>query len=172
MLGGDPRPRMTESEMAIDEGGKLPKMELVTSDGGTIELPEWAAGKPLVLYFYPKDDTSGCTREAQDFSALMPEFEALGAVVLGVSKDPAAKHQKFISKYDLTVPLATDADGKAMDALGVWGEKQLYGKRYMGIERSTFLFAPDGRLFRAWRKVRVPGHAIDVLESVKELART
>ena len=101
MLGGDPRPRMTESEMAIDEGGKLPKMELVTSDGGTIELPEWAAGKPLVLYFYPKDDTSGCTREAQDFSALMPEFEALGAVVLGVSKDPAAKHQKFISKYDL-----------------------------------------------------------------------
>lgn len=169
MLGRDPRPRMTETEM-LSEGEKLPDVELLAADGGTITLPGWAAGKPLVLYFYPKDDTSGCTREAQDFSALLPEFQTAGAVVLGVSKDPAAKHQKFIAKYDLTVPLATDADGKAMDLLGVWGEKQLYGKRYMGIERSTFLFAADGTLFRAWRKVRVPGHAVDVLESVKALA--
>jgi peroxiredoxin Q/BCP len=157
--------------MAIDQGGRLPDVELVASDGGTIALPGWAAGKPLVLYFYPKDDTSGCTREAQDFSALLPEFAAQGAAELGVSKDPPPKHQKFTAKYDLTVPLATDTDGKAMDLLGVWGEKQLYGKRYMGIERSTFLFAPDGTLVRAWRKVRVPGHAIDVLEAVKELAR-
>jgi len=171
VLGEDPRRRMTESEMAINEGDKLPEMELVASDGGTITLPDWAAGQPFVLYFYPKDDTSGCTREAQDFSALIAEFQAIGTLVLGVSKDPPAKHQKFTAKYDLTVPLATDADGKAMDLLGVWGEKQLYGKRYMGIERSTFLFDADGKLFRAWRKVRVPGHAVDVLESAKALAR-
>ncbi|WP_245646609.1 peroxiredoxin [Sphingomonas soli] len=167
MLGRDPR-RLTETDMAIEEGDKLPNIELDTPDGGTISLAE-QAGKPFILYFYPKDDTSGCTREAQDFSAMLPEFEALGASVLGVSKDGAIKHQKFIAKYDLTVPLATDTEGKAMEAFDVWVEKQLYGKRYMGIDRSTFLFAPDGTLWRVWRRVRVPGHAIDVLESVKEL---
>ncbi|MEI9852055.1 MAG: peroxiredoxin [Sphingomonas sp.] len=155
--------------MAIEEGDRIPAIELASSGGGTIALKD-CVGKPLVLYFYPKDDTSGCTREAQDFSALMPEFEALGAAVLGVSKDNAIKHQKFIAKYDLTVPLATDTDDKAMEAFGVWVEKQLYGKRYMGIDRSTFLFDANGRLARAWRKVRVPGHAIDVLEAVRELA--
>ena len=154
--------------MAIEEGDKIPAIELDTPAGGRIALRD-QAGKPFVLYFYPKDDTSGCTREAQDFSALLPEFEALGASVLGVSKDSAIKHQKFISKYDLSVPLATDAESAAMEAFGVWVEKQLYGKRYMGIDRSTFLFAPDGTLFRAWRRVRVPGHAVDVLESVKEM---
>ncbi len=154
--------------MAIEEGDKLPAIELDTADGGKLSLRD-RAGSPFILYFYPKDDTSGCTREAQDFSALLPEFEALGASVVGVSKDSAIKHQKFTNKYDLTVPLATDTDGKAMEAFGVWVEKQLYGKRYMGIDRSTFLFGPDGRLFRAWRRVRVPGHAVDVLESVKEL---
>jgi len=123
-----------------------------------------------VLYFYPKDDTSGCTREAQDFSALLPEFHALGAHVLGVSKDTPIKHQKFAAKYDLTVPLATDHDNSVMEAFGAWGEKTLYGRHYMGIERSTFLFDREGRLVRAWRKVRVPGHAVDVLEAVKELA--
>jgi thioredoxin-dependent peroxiredoxin len=156
--------------MAIEEGDKIPKLELDTPAGGKVALAD-CTGRPFVLYFYPKDDTSGCTREAQDFSALLPEFEAAGASVLGVSKDNAIKHQKFIAKYDLTVPLATDAEGAAMEAFGVWVEKQLYGKRYMGIDRSTFLFAPDGTLFRSWRRVRVPGHAVDVLESVKDMMR-
>lgn len=168
MLGGDPRRRLTESSMPIEEGAKLPAITLETADGGMLSLHD-CAGAPLVLYFYPKDDTSGCTREAQDFSALLPEFDVLGARVIGVSKDPAAKHQKFAAKYDLTVPLATDSDGSAMEAFGVWVEKQLYGKRYMGIDRSTFLFDAEGKLFRAWRRVRVPGHAVDVLESLKEL---
>lgn len=154
--------------MAIEEGDKIPAIELDTPNGGKLALKD-CAGKPFVLYFYPKDDTSGCTREAQDFSALMPEFTALGASVVGVSKDNAIKHQKFISKYDLTVPLATDTDDSAMEAFGVWVEKQLYGKRYMGIDRSTFLFGSDGKLVRAWRRVRVPGHAVEVLEAVREL---
>lgn len=168
MLGGGPRRRLTETDMAIEEGDKLPAIELDGADGARIALAD-RIGRPFVLYFYPKDDTSGCTREAQNFSAMLPEFEALGATVLGVSKDSAIKHQKFAAKYDLTVPLATDADGAAMEAFGAWVEKQLYGKRYMGIDRSTFLFAPDGTLFRAWRRVRVPGHAVDVLEAVKQL---
>jgi peroxiredoxin Q/BCP len=155
--------------MAIVEGDKLPAVELATPSGGAIDLRSYA-GRPFVLYFYPKDDTSGCTREAQDFSAMLSEFEALGAAVLGVSKDPANKHQKFIDKYDLTVPLATDTADKAMEAFGVWIEKSMYGKKYMGIDRSTFLFGADGKLARSWRKVRVPGHAIEVLEAVKDLA--
>ena len=155
--------------MALEEGDTLPDVTLEVGEGVVRSLPSIADGRPLVLYFYPKDDTSGCTREAQDFSALLPEFEALGTAVLGVSKDSAAKHGKFSAKYDLTVSLATDAEGTAMEAFGVWVEKQLYGKRYMGVDRSTFLFAADGTLFRAWRKVRVPGHAVDVLESAKEM---
>lgn len=154
--------------MAIEEGDKIPALELDTPAGGKLALRD-QVGRPFVLYFYPKDDTSGCTREAQDFSALLPEFEALGASIVGVSKDNAIKHQKFIAKYDLTVPLATDTDDKAMEAFGVWVEKQLYGKRYMGIDRSTFLFDQEGKLVRAWRRVKVPGHAIDVLEAVREL---
>ncbi|MFZ5749129.1 MAG: peroxiredoxin [Pseudomonadota bacterium] len=157
--------------MAIEEGDKIPAVSLATPDGGTVALDAHYAGRPFVLYFYPKDDTSGCTREAQDFSAMMGEFAALGAEVLGVSKDPPFKHQKFINKYDLTVPLATDEDGKAMEAFGVWVQKSMYGKTYMGIDRSTFLFSPEGKLVRAWRKVRVPGHAVDVLEAVKELVQ-
>ncbi|MCW3848296.1 peroxiredoxin [Sphingomonas sp. LB-2] len=154
--------------MAIEEGDKIPAIELATPAGGSLALRD-QIGRPFVLYFYPKDDTSGCTREAQDFSALLPEFEALGASVLGVSKDSPIKHQKFVSKYDLTVPLATDTDDKAMEAFGVWVEKQLYGKKYMGIDRSTFLFNSDGKLFRSWRRVKVPGHAVDVLESVRAM---
>jgi peroxiredoxin Q/BCP len=152
----------------VNEGDKLPAIELDATGGGKIALRDYV-GRPFVLYFYPKDDTSGCTREAQDFSGLLPEFEALGAAVLGVSRDNAIKHQKFITKYDLTVPLATDTEDKAMQAFGVWVEKQLYGKKYMGIDRSTFLFDAEGKLFRSWRRVRVPGHAIDVLESVREM---
>ena len=167
MLGRD----QAEGEvMAIEEGDKIPAIELATPGGGNFALRD-QIGRPFVLYFYPKDDTSGCTREAQDFSAMLPEFDALGAAVLGVSRDNPIKHQKSITKYDLTVPLATDADDKAMQAFGVWVEKQLYGKKYMGIDRSTFLFGADGKLFRSWRRVRVPGHVIDVLESVRELVR-
>ncbi len=154
--------------MAIEEGDKLPAIELDATGGGKIALRDHV-GHPFILYFYPKDDTSGCTREAQDFSGHLPEFEALGAAVLGVSRDNAIKHQKFITKYDLTVPLATDTEDKAMQAFGVWVEKQLYGKKYMGIDRSTFLFDSEGKLFRSWRRVRVPGHVIEVLESVREM---
>jgi peroxiredoxin Q/BCP len=155
--------------MSIEQGDALPNSALVAADGSDIALPDWAAGKPFVLYFYPKDDTSGCTREAQDFTAVMPEFTALGVQVLGISKDPPAKHQKFTAKYDLTVPLATDEDGALMEALGVWVEKSMYGKKYMGIERSTFLFDASGTLVRAWRKVKVPGHAAEVLDAAKAL---
>ncbi|MEN3746160.1 peroxiredoxin [Sphingomonas sp. HF-S3] len=154
--------------MAIEEGDRIPAVTLQDSEGGAISLADYV-GRPLVLYFYPKDDTTGCTREAQEFSALMPEFAALGARVLGVSKDPPARHQKFITKYELSVPLATDADDQALAAFGVWVEKQLYGKRYMGIDRSTFLFDAAGILVRAWRKVRVPGHVDAVLEAARAL---
>ncbi|AQR75750.1 peroxiredoxin [Sphingomonas sp. LM7] len=150
----------------INQGDRLPAVELEGADG-PFRLADHQG--PLVLYFYPKDDTAGCTREAQDFSALLPEFAALGVELLGVSKDSAAKHGKFAVKYDLTVPLATDAEGVAMEAFGVWVEKQLYGRRYMGVDRSTFLFAADGTLFRAWRKVRVPGHAEAVLAAAKAM---
>jgi thioredoxin-dependent peroxiredoxin len=152
----------------IEPGDALPAMTLEGSEG-PIALAERA--RPLVLYFYPKDDTAGCTREAQDFSALLPEFATLGVDLLGVSKDTTARHRKFSEKYALTVPLATD-DGTVMEAFGVWVEKQLYGRRYMGIDRSTFLFGAGGKLFRAWRKVRVPGHAEAVLAAVKEMLGT
>ncbi|MBO9622347.1 MAG: peroxiredoxin [Sphingomonas sp.] len=155
--------------MAIVEGDKLPALTLDAPEGGGIALTDYL-GQPFVLYFYPKDDTAGCTREAQDFSALMPEFTTLGARLLGVSKDTPAKHQKFAAKYDLTVPLASDPEGVALEAFGAWVEKQLYGRRYMGIDRSTFLFDAQGTLVRAWRKVRVPGHAEAVLAAVRELS--
>jgi peroxiredoxin Q/BCP len=162
---------MAKRDGAMDEGAKLPSVELTTPGGGKVNLRDYI-GKPLVLYFYPKDDTSGCTREAQDFSRVLPEFHAAGAEVLGVSRDTPVKHQKFIDKYDLTVPLATDDTNGAIEAFGVWVEKTLYGKKYMGIDRSTFLFDGKGMLARSWRKVRVPGHVIDVLEAVKDLDRS
>lgn len=155
--------------MAVAEGDQIPDLGLVAADGSALPLRSFV-GKPLVLYFYPKDDTPGCTREAQDFSARIADFEAAGAAVLGVSKDTPAKHQKFAAKYGLTVPLATDADGAVMEALGAWVEKSMYGKQYMGIDRSTFLFDAEGRLARAWRKVKVPGHVDAVLAAVRELA--
>lgn len=152
----------------IETGGTLPAIELQSVDGAPLNLRDFV-GKAFVLYFYPKDDTSGCTREAQDFSALHGQFEEAGAQVLGVSRDAPAKHRKFIAKYDLTVPLATDDTNAAAEAFGVWGEKQLYGKTYMGVERSTFLFDAAGVLVRSWRKVRVPGHADEVLAAVRAL---
>ncbi|MBX3594322.1 peroxiredoxin [Sphingomonas sp.] len=154
--------------MAIEEGDKVPAVQLQGMDGESFALDRHFDG-PFVLYFYPKDDTAGCTREAQDFSAFKPQFDAAGVAVLGVSRDNAIKHQKFVNKYDLTVPLATDPDGTALEAFGAWVEKQLYGKKYMGIDRSTFLFDGEGRLVRAWRKVRVPGHVVEVLDALREL---
>ena len=152
--------------MALNEGATLPDLTLTASDGSDLPL-KTLVGAPLVLYFYPKDDTPGCTREAQDFSAEADAFAALGAKVLGVSKDPPAKHQKFTAKYDLKVALATDAEGEVMEAFGAWVEKSMYGKKYMGIERSTYLFDASGKLVRAWPKVKVPGHAAEVLAAVR-----
>lgn len=152
----------------LNEGDATPEVTLQTPEGGEIKLSS-LRGRGLVLYFYPKDDTTGCTREAQDFSALAPEFEKAGVAILGVSKDPPAKHGKFIAKYDLKVPLATDADGAACEAFGTWIEKSLYGRKYMGIDRATFLIDKDGRIARIWRKVKVPGHAGQVLAAAQAL---
>lgn len=150
-------------------GQMLPDVALTMSDGGTARLRDYV-GKPLVVYFYPKDDTPGCTREAQDFSAQLASFTALGVAVLGISKDPPAKHAKFAAKYGLTVPLGTDGDDSVVtEAFGVWVEKAMYGKTYMGIERATFLFDAQGVLAQAWRKVKVAGHAEAVLAAARAL---
>jgi peroxiredoxin Q/BCP len=147
----------------INEGDKAPALKVTSSDGSTVDLS--SPGQPLVLYFYPKDDTSGCTLEAQNFTQLAPEFKKAGVKVVGVSRDPMKKHEKFIAKYDLTVPLASDEDGKISDAFGTWVEKSMYGRKYMGMERATFLIGADGKVTRAWRKVKVPGHAKEVLKA-------
>ena len=149
----------------INQGDKAPHIEVTASDGSSLNLS--APGGPLVLYFYPKDDTSGCTKEAQDFTELAADFGKAGATVIGVSRDPMKKHDKFIAKYDLKVPLASDEDGRISDAFGTWVEKSMYGRKYMGMERSTFLIGPDGRVEKAWRKVKVPGHAAEVLKTVQ-----
>jgi peroxiredoxin Q/BCP len=147
----------------IGQGDQVPAIAVTASDGSTIDLA--APGAPLVLYFYPKDDTSGCTREAQDFTALAPEFQKAGVRVVGVSRDPMKKHEKFIGKYALAVALVSDEDGRISDAFGTWVQKSMYGRKYMGMERATFLIAPDGRVTREWRKVKVPGHAEEVLKA-------
>jgi peroxiredoxin Q/BCP len=148
----------------IGEGDKVPALKTKLSDGTDLDLS--SPGQPLVLYFYPKDDTSGCTKEAQDFTELAGDFAKAGAKVVGLSRDPMKKHDKFISKYDLKVPLASDEDGAISDAFGTWVEKSMYGRKYMGMERSTFLIGKDGRVAKAWRKVKVPGHAAEVLKAV------
>ena len=149
----------------IGVGDKAPAMTTALSDGSSIDLT--APGGKLVLYFYPKDDTSGCTREAQDFTAMADDFAAAGAKVVGVSRDEMKKHDKFIAKYDLAVPLIADTDGAISDAFGTWVQKSMYGRKYMGMERSTFLIDADGNVIREWRKVKVPGHAAEVLAAVK-----
>lgn len=153
--------------MTMVEGDAMPAVSAVAADGTAVSLDGLAL--PAVVYFYPKDDTPGCTREALDFSALSAQFAAAGVAVVGVSKDSAARHAKFAAKHDLSVRLLSDESGAVCDAFGTWGEKMLYGKTYMGIERATFLFGRDGRLVRAWRKVKVPGHAEAVLEAVQGL---
>ena len=152
---------------ALTEGAAAPNFELQGASG-PVQLADFA-GKPLVVYFYPKDDTSGCTKEAQEFTALAAEFAQAGVALLGVSKDSVASHAKFTAKYDLAVPLASDPEGAMIEAYGSWVEKNMYGRKYMGIERSTFLIDADGKLARIWRKVRVPGHAAEVLKAAQSL---
>jgi len=150
-------------------GDAIPDIAMETPEGGTVK-PSDFAGSKLVIFFYPKDDTPGCTTENKDFSALKADFEAAGTKLLGVSKDPAKKHAKFIAKHGLTAPLATDAEeGGLSDALGVWAEKQMYGKTYMGMVRATYLVDAQGKIARIWDKVKVAGHAEDVLAAAKAL---
>jgi peroxiredoxin Q/BCP len=152
----------------VQNGDPVPDVKMEGMEGKPVSPTDFS-GQKLVLYFYPKDDTSGCTKEAQEFSDLAEGFAASGTWVLGVSKDSAAKHQKFAAKYGLKVPLATDGDGSACEAFGVWTEKSMYGRKYMGIERATFLVDRDGVVKRVWRKVSVPGHAQEVLRAAQEL---
>ena len=152
----------------INEGDKAPAITVSASDGSKIDLA--SPGKPLVLYFYPKDDTSGCTREAQDFTALAADYAKAGVKVVGVSRDPMKSHEKFIGKYGLSVPLVSDEDGRISEAFGTWVEKSMYGRKYMGMERATYLIGADGRVVRAWRKVKVPKHAEEVLKAAREAA--
>ena len=154
--------------MTADVCDPIPDIALATPDGGSVR-PSDFRGRKLVVFFYPKDDTPGCTVENKDFSALLPEFEAAGTALLGVSKDPPAKHAKFTAKYGLTAPLATDVDRGLSDALGVWGEKSLYGRLFMGMHRTTYLVDAEGRIARVWRKVKVNGHAAEVLEAARAL---
>ncbi|MCM0000585.1 MAG: peroxiredoxin [Erythrobacter sp.] len=150
-------------------GDAIPDIAMETPEGAQVK-PSDFAGSKLVIFFYPKDDTPGCTTENKDFSALKDQFEAAGTKLLGVSKDPAKKHAKFIAKHGLTAPLATDAEeGGLSDALGVWAEKQMYGKTYMGMVRATYLVGADGTIARIWDKVKVAGHAEDVLAAAKAL---
>jgi peroxiredoxin Q/BCP len=151
--------------MMLGEGDKVPGLNTKLSDGTDLDLS--SPGQPLVLYFYPKDDTSGCTKEAQDFTEMAGEFAKAGVKVVGLSRDPMKKHEKFIAKYDLKVPLASDEDGAISDAFGTWVEKSMYGRKYMGMERATYLIGKDGRVVKAWRKVKVPGHAAEVLKAAK-----
>ncbi|MCH7629456.1 MAG: peroxiredoxin [Proteobacteria bacterium] len=153
----------------IGFGDALPDIAMITPEGGTVK-PSDFAGRKLVLFFYPKDDTPGCTTENKDFSALADQFAAAGTALLGVSKDPPKKHLKFAEKHGLTAPLASDAEeGGLSDALGVWTEKQNYGRTYMGMVRTTYLIGPDGRIARVWNKVKVKGHADEVLAAAQAL---
>ena len=150
-------------------GAMMPDIAMTTPEDGTVK-PSDFAGRKLVLFFYPKDDTPGCTTENKDFSALSAEFAAAGTALLGISKDPPKKHLKFIEKHALAAPLATDAEeGGLSDALGIWCEKSMYGRTYMGMERTTYLVGPDGKIAQVWSKVKVKGHAEEVLAAAKAL---
>ncbi len=156
--------------MTIDlkAGDPAPDFDMATDGGGHVSLAG-LKGKAVVLYFYPKDDTSGCTNEAKGFTEAAGDFAKAGAVVVGVSKDSVKSHDRFKAKYELNVILGSDPEGAVLEAYGVWVQKSMYGREYMGIERATFLIAPDGKIARVWRKVRVPGHTADVLAAAKAL---
>ena len=151
----------------MQEGDQVPDVTVTDAGGAPLALGSLAF--PAVVWFYPKDDTSGCTLEAQDFSALAPQFAAAGVSLLGVSRDDVKSHAKFAAKHALAPPLASDLDGSVTEAFGVWVEKSMYGRTYMGIERATFLFDRAGRVARVWRKVRVPGHAEAVFAAASAL---
>ena len=152
----------------LAEGDPAPEFELSIDGEGHARLSD-LRGKPAVIYFYPKDDTSGCTAEAIAFNALRAKFAAAGTTVIGVSPDSAASHDKFKRKHDLTIALAADPGRSAIEAYGVWKEKSMYGRKYFGVERSTFLIDRNGRVAKVWRKVKVPGHAEEVLAAAKAL---
>jgi len=152
------------------DGDKAPDFTLPTESGEALKLSK-LKGKTVVLYFYPKDDTSGCTAEAKDFTRLAADFRKAGVEVIGVSPDSVESHAKFRNKHDLAIKLAADTDKAAANAYGVWVEKSMYGRKYMGVERSTFLIDKAGRIARSWRKVKVPGHAEEVLAAAKALPR-
>ena len=154
----------------VQDGDKAPVFELPTDGGDTLDLAR-LKGKPVVLYFYPKDDTSGCTVEAKDFSRLAPDFRKADVEVVGVSPDSVESHRKFRKKYGLSIKLAADADKAVATAYGVWVEKSMYGRKYMGVERSTFLIDKGGRIAHSWRKVKVPGHAEEVLVAAQGLGK-
>ena len=154
--------------MSVDVGDKAPAFSLPTDGGGRISLTA-LKGKTVVLYFYPKDDTSGCTAQACAFRDALPDFSGVDAAIVGISRDPIASHDKFKKKFDLTFPLAADEDGKVCEAYGTGVEKSMYGRKYMGIERATFLIDGKGVIRNVWRKVKVPGHAKDVLKEAAAL---
>jgi peroxiredoxin Q/BCP len=154
--------------MTAEVGKPAPDFTMPTDGGGTLSLGD-LRGKKVVLYFYPKDDTPGCTKEACGFRDMLPDFSAVDAEIVGVSKDSVAKHDKFKAKHELPFTLASDEDGSVCEAYGTWVEKSMYGKKYMGIDRATFLIDADGVLQAEWRKVKVPGHVEDVLAKAKEI---
>ena len=154
--------------MAIETGKKAPDFKLPGDGGTTISLKE-LRGKPVILYFYPKDDTSGCTTEACGFRDALPNFSKVKAQVIGISRDSVKSHDKFKEKYKLPFRLASDEEGKVCEAYGTWVQKSMYGRKYMGIERSTFLIDAEGVMRNMWRKVKVPGHVEEVLAAAKEL---
>jgi peroxiredoxin Q/BCP len=154
--------------MSLSEGDAAPDFSMPATGERHVRLQDYA-GRPLILYFYPKADTSGCTKEACAFQEALPQLGALGLDVIGVSRDPMKALEKFAAKYSLTFPLASDDDGAVTEAYGVWVEKSMYGRKYMGIERATFLIGADGRVARIWRKVSVPGHAAAVLKAAEAL---
>lgn len=154
----------------VEKGAKAPAFKLPTDDGGNVSSKD-LVGRPAVIYFYPKDDTPGCTTEAKDFTRLAPDFKRAGVAVVGISPDSVKKHQKFREKHDLDIRLAADEDHAVAEKFGVWIEKSLYGRKYMGVDRSTFLIDAKGRVAEVWHKVKVPGHAEEVLEAARKLAK-
>jgi peroxiredoxin Q/BCP len=152
----------------LQAGDAAPDFKLPRDGEGFLSLADFK-GRKLVLYFYPKDDTSGCTAEAIAFNGLAGEFAAIGAAIVGASPDPVKKHDKFRQKYELTFPLLADESKEILEAYGVWVEKSMYGKKYLGVERTTFLIGADGRIAQVWRKVKVPGHAEEVLAAARKL---
>ena len=154
--------------MSVNEGDKAPEFSMPTDSGGTISLKD-LKGRPVVLYFYPKDSTPGCTKEACAFRDLMPDFSKVDAEIIGVSKDTVKRHENFKAKNELPFTLASDEDGDVCETYGVWAEKSMYGRKFMGIERTTFLIDGKGRVRKVWRKVKVPGHAEEVLDVTRTL---